>query len=129
MTEAEGQEYRIALAGSLPGEGANGWDDDLLKESLFQDRARIRYARIAYNVLHAREVTATGKRVLTLGIARVEPIPEAMSTVEERQMLQLFETRTGQGSLFSSAAADDGTVGFDEDVIAANPQWQEPTSA
>lgn len=106
------QEYRVALSGSLPPEQANGWDDEALKEDLYGDRSRIRYARVAYNVLHHREMTATGKRVLTLSLVRVEPVPDGQAAAEEAALLELFEERTGQAPLFPMAAADDGTVGF-----------------
>jgi hypothetical protein len=105
MTDG-GQEYRIALAGSLPAEQANGWDDETLKEELFQNRARVRYARVAYSVLHSKEVTATGKRVLTIVLQRIEPTPDGQADSDERELLHLFERRTGQATLFPPARDD-----------------------
>lgn len=100
---SEDSDYRIALAGSLPAEQANGWDDPDLAEDLFQNRAKVRYARIAYTVLHYREVTATGKRIITIALNRIEPVPDEHAAAEAREINTLYEARTGQATLFTQA--------------------------
>lgn len=101
------RDYKIALAGSLPGEQANGWDDDAIKASLDGDRARIRYARVAYNVMSAKEMTASGKRVLTIQLHRIEPVSDDLSEAEGRELVRMFEQRTGQTTLFADSNRPD----------------------
>jgi hypothetical protein len=139
MSESEGREYKIALAGTLPGEQGNGWDDDTLKAELDRDRSRVRYARVAYTVLHTREVTATGKRVLTIQLVRVEPTPDELASIEERQLLDMFERRTGQTTLFAMQDANEEGVaqqqrelygpGGDDETAGpwpGDPEWRQP---
>lgn len=96
---SDDREYKIALAGSLPSEQANGWDDDDFAAILDGNRARMRYARVAYSVMSSKEVTATGKRILTVQLHRIEPVPDAKSSDEEQAILELFTERTGQATL------------------------------
>lgn len=120
----EGQEFKIALAGSMPGELANGWDDDNLKDDLYKDRARVRYARVAYNVASAKEVTATGKRILTIGLVRVEPTDDDDAAVEEAEIIRLFEARTGQATLWQNSDTTDRDPAAGP--YPGDPEWQEP---
>lgn len=98
----EGRDYKIALAGSLPGEQANGWDDDDFAAVLDGNRAKVRYARIAYNVLHSKEVTATGKRILTIQLQRIEPVSDEKAADDEQDLTEMFTARTGQATLFAN---------------------------
>lgn len=95
----ENREYRIALAGTLPGEQANGWDDDDFAAVLDGNRAKVRYAHVAYNVQSAKEVTATGKRIITVQLLRIEPTPEESAGEDERMLAEMFTARTGQAML------------------------------
>lgn len=96
----EGRDYKIALAGTLPGDHANGWDDDDFAATLDGNRAKTRYARVAYSVMHSKEVTATGKRILTIQLQRIEPVPDEAAESDEQMLMHLFERRTGQSTLF-----------------------------
>lgn len=97
---ADDREYKIALAGTMPAEQANGWDDDDFAATLDGNRAKVRYARIAYSVASAKEVTDTGKRILTVRLQRIEPIPDEQAASEERELVNMYERRTGQATLF-----------------------------
>lgn len=97
--------YRIALSAVLPGDQANGWED--MAEELDGDRAKIRYARIAYTVQKVSEVTATGKRIVAMQLVRIEPVNDADNARDDEQMLMhLFEERTGQATLFPPRGDD-----------------------
>lgn len=107
MAEEESNDYRIALAGTLPGEQANGWDGQA--EDLDADRARVRYALVAYNVASLKEVTATGKKVLTVQLLRIEPCSDEEDEGLVSTMLrERFEARTGQTTLFADGAPPAG---------------------
>ena len=107
--------YKIALGGNLPKEQANGWSDPELADDMFRDRSRVRYAVIAYNVNKYTEKVETEGRILTLQIKRVEPVESG--TDDEKALaellMKLFETRTGQATLFAND--DDDPDGDDDD--------------
>jgi hypothetical protein len=110
MTDAE-QDYKIALAGTLPGEQSNGWED--LADDLHRDRARVRYARIAYNVQSSKEVTATGKKILTIQLLRIEPTDNNLADIDEMELRRMFEARTGQATLLADRDVSPGAAELD----------------
>lgn len=124
MSQDEGQDFRIALAGTLPGEQANGWDDDTLKADLYRNRAKVRYARVAYNVASSKEITSTGKRILTIQLVRIEPVGESLDSLEEAELMHFFEQRTGQATLLApvEGSTNDPTAG----PWPGDPEWREP---
>lgn len=97
MTDDNG--FKVALAGTLPSEQANGWADEEFAEKLDQNRAATRYALVAYSVMHAKEVTATGKKILTIQLQRIEPIPAEDEAEMASTLSNYFEDRTGQTML------------------------------
>jgi hypothetical protein len=132
MTDDGEREYRIALAGSLPGDQANGWDTAELKTQLDANRAKVRYALVAYNVLHTREVTDTGKRVLTIRLQAVEPVPDSDADGVRDHLQELYTERTGQASLFAMqdglVATQDATEGREPEAgpWPGDPEWVAP---
>lgn len=101
MTDAE-QDYRIALAGTLPDDQHNGWVD--IAADLDDDRETVRYARVAFNVQKVTEVTATGRRIVVVQLLRIEPTE---NDNEARELADLFEQRTGQATLFREGDDDE----------------------
>lgn len=96
----EERAYKVALAGSLPDEQQNGWDSDEFAEKLDKNRAELRYAMVSYNVLHLREVTDSGKKIVTVRIRGIEPVEEAhQAHFVKTQMGTLRQARTGQAAL------------------------------
>jgi hypothetical protein len=91
--------YKVALAGTLPTEQASGWADEGFAETLDRDRVRTRYALVAYNVASAKEVTATGKKILTVQLQRIEPVPDDDADEFASTLSNYFEDRTGQTML------------------------------
>lgn len=95
--------YKVALAGSLPDEQQNGWDSDDFAELLDGNRAEVRFAMVSYNVLHVREVTDTGKKIVTIRVRGIEPVEETHQAHFVRtQMGELRQTRTGQAALIDA---------------------------
>jgi hypothetical protein len=94
------REFRVALAGSLPDEDASGWDNDEYAAQLDDDRPRTRYAIIAYNVHSVKEITGNGKRIITLQITRIEPVPDDDEDEFAQTLNDYTEDRTGQATLF-----------------------------
>lgn len=92
------RDYRVALAGTMPGEQANGWDDDDFLAQLDGNRSRIRYARVAYRVMHKKEITDSGRKILTIQLVQIEPTDDED---DARKISDLYEARTGQATLFS----------------------------
>ena len=97
---SDDREYKIALSGALPGVDSNGWDDDDFAAVLDGNRAKTRYARVAYSVASSKEVTATGKRILTVQLLRIEPVPDEKMADEETALTEMHTVRTGQAPLF-----------------------------
>lgn len=92
--------FKVTLSSGMPKGPENGWDDEDFAEELDGDRALTRYARVAYNVKSMREVTATGQKILAIQLLRIEPTPDSMRNDDEQAVLDFFEHRTGQATLF-----------------------------
>lgn len=92
--------YKIALSGALPNDDINGWDNDDLAEDLNADRSKVRYAVISYTVHSTKEMTASGKKILTIQLHRIEPVPDDDADEFAQTMVDYYEERTGQTSLF-----------------------------
>jgi len=92
--------FKVALSGSLPNDDVNGWDNDDFAEELNNERSKGRYAVVYYNVHSTKDITATGKKILTIQLHRVEPVPDEDVDEFAQTMTDYFEQRTGITSLF-----------------------------
>ena len=94
----------ITVAGNLPQDDTYSGIEPL-RESLNTDPKQVRYAVIAFDVMHRKAITDTGEMVPTLRIRHIEPAAQEDALEVQKLLERLSEGRLG---VLPLSEAEDG---------------------
>ena len=114
----------LALAGTLPDEDANGLlaiVDELVSGS-YEERGRLRYAVVAFNVHSVKDVTTTRNKVAVVQFQRIEvALTDDDRRAIEALILKRYQQRTGHLPQATLTSADDERPTLFEDDPTSMP--------